>query len=602
MRASSRIAAIALLSVLLLAACGPLAQPAPPAEAPLREPEATSTPAGLPLPPAETAIAGVPSPPDESAVQQGVEGAFQPLELPPFEGARLPVTAGEWMSTSGACAACHTAMLDAAGEDVSMERLWRGSMMANAARDPYWQATVEHEALTFPELAGAIEDTCARCHTPMARFTQEQAGEAAALLGDGLLAADHPLHDLAIDGVSCTLCHQVEPDNFGQAASFSGGYLIDPDLPAGERLSYGPFPVAPGLDQLMQGASGFVPVQGDHVRQAEQCAVCHMLYTPTVGAAGEIVGQFPEQMTYLEWQSSAIAGSQTCQDCHMPPAEGAMSLSVTGGPPRQPVARHSFAGGNSTILGIMRAYGEEIGVTASSAHFDAAITRMVEQMQTSAAALEVISEPPDGSALAFDVTVSSLVGHKFPSGFPSRRLWLHVIVQGAEGAIVFESGAYGQDGAIVGNANDDDPLAYEPHYDVITAPDEVQIYEAILGDEAGAVTMVLLHGVGYLKDNRLLPSGFDVAAAPPDIAVYGEAAGDDDFSGGGDTVSYRVDVGDAAGPFTVTVRLYYQSIGYRWAESFRGVEGSLAARFVRYYDGVPNLPVMVGEVVTVVEP
>ncbi len=601
MRAAERIAAITLLS-LLLAACAPLAQPAPPAEIPLGQPEATSTTAGLPPPPAETAISGLPSPPDESAIQQGMEGAFQPLELPPFEGARLPVTAGEWMSAAGACTACHTAMLDAAGQDVSMERLWRGSMMANAARDPYWQATVEHEALTFPELAGAIEDTCARCHTPMARFTQEQAGELAALLGDGLFAADHPLHDLALDGVSCTLCHQVEPDNFGEAASFSGGYLIDRNLPAGERLSYGPFPVEPGLDQLMQGASGFVPVQSDHVQQAEQCAVCHMLYTPTVSADGEIAGQFPEQMTYLEWENSAFAAGQTCQDCHMPPADGAMSLSVTGGPPRQPIARHSFAGGNSTILGIMRAYGEEMGVTASSEHFDAAIARMLDQMQTAAVTLEVTAEPLDDSTLAFDVTIGSLVGHKFPSGFPSRRLWLHVIVQDVDGEIVFESGEYGENGAIVGNANDADPLAYEPHYDVIAAPDEVQVYEAIPGDETGAVTTVLLHAASYLKDNRLLPTGFDLAAAGADIAVYGEAARDDDFTAGGDTVSYRIDVGDAAGPFTITARLCYQSIGYRWAENFRGVEGDLAARFVRYYDGVPNLPVTVGEAVMVIEP
>ncbi len=62
----------------------------------------------------------------------------------------------------------------------------------------------------------------------------------------------------------------------------------------------------------------------------------------------------------------------------------------------------------------------------------------------------------------------------------------------AAGAIVFESGAVGPDGAIVGNDNDADGSLYEIHYDTINRADQVQIYEAILSAVDGRVTTSVL--------------------------------------------------------------------------------------------------------------
>ena len=62
-------------------------------------------------------------------------------------------------------------------------------------------------------------------------------------------------------------------------------------------------------------------------------------------------------------------------------------------------------------------------------------------------------------------------------------------------------------------------MRVEPHYLEIRRPDEVQIYESMMIDAQGAVTTGLLKGVRFVKDNRLLPRGFDKAAAPADIAV-----------------------------------------------------------------------------------
>jgi len=96
----------------------------------------------------------------------------------------------------------------------------------------------------------------------------------------------------------------------------------------------------------------------------------------------------------------------------------------------------------------------------------------------------------------------------------------------------------------------------------------------------------LLSAVRYLKDNRLLPRGFDKAHAEPFVAVVGDAVDDADFSDSGDRVRYAVAVDGAAGPFQVDVELRYQVIGYRWAENLRSYRSAETERFTRYYDSM----------------
>ena len=98
---------------------------------------------------------------------------------------------------------------------------------------------------------------------------------------------------------------------------------------------------------------------------------------------------------------------------------------------------------------------------------------------------------------------------------------------------------------------------------------QVQIYESILGDQGGSPTTGLLTAIGYLKDNRLAPRGFDKRTADKEVAVVGGALDDSDFSGGGDRTQYSVALGDAQGPFQTEVELWYQPVGYRWAENLR---------------------------------
>ena len=74
------------------------------------------------------------------------------------------------------CLACHNNLVTPAGEDVSIGATWRSTMMANSARDPYWQAAVRRETIDHPTHAADIQDECAACHMPMAQHIARAAG------------------------------------------------------------------------------------------------------------------------------------------------------------------------------------------------------------------------------------------------------------------------------------------------------------------------------------------------------------------------------------------------------------------------------------------
>jgi hypothetical protein len=139
------------------------------------------------------------------------------------------------------------------------------------------------------------------------------------------------------------------------------------------------------------------------------------------------------------------------------------------------------------------------------------------------------------------------------------------------------------DGSIIGNDNDADPLRFEPHYTEITNPDQVEIFEPILGDSQRRVTTGLLSAVRYLKDNRVLPRGFDKQTAEQDIAVVGAAHDDPSFTGGSASVRYAIK-SPQAGPYRIRAELWYQPIGYRWAHNLEPYKAVEPQRFVAYYE------------------
>lgn len=488
-------------------------------------------------------------------------------------------------STSHECLACHNGLTAATGEDVSIGTAWRASIMANSSRDPYWHAGVRREIMDHPAAAREIEDECSICHMPMSRtlaHAREEHGAIFAHLPIGASAA--PADRLAADGVSCTVCHQITAERFGTRESFTGGFVIQRPGPAGERRMFGPFEVDEGRASVMRSATGMTPAEATHVRESELCATCHTLYTQALGPGGEVLGELPEQVPYLEWRHSAFRREASCQRCHMPEVAGPAPIASVLGQPREGLSRHAFVGGNFFMLRMLSRYRDQLGVEALPQELERAAQLTLAQLADQTATLTLTPAPAGPGTIAVDIAVRNLTGHKLPTAYPSRRSWLHVTVADAAGAVIFSSGAVEPSGRIRGNDNDDDGSRFEPHHTEIRRETDVQIYESVMHDAGGAITTGLLRATGYAKDNRLLPRGFDKATAHPDIAVLGAAREDADFTAPGDRVRYVVSTDGRTGPFTATVALYYQPIGYRWAQNLRPYDAMETQRFLGWYE------------------
>ena len=513
---------------------------------------------------------------------------------PAFSAEAVRKTAAPHFQTSDRCVACHNGMATSSGEDISMGVAWRPTMMANAARDPYWHASVRRETIDHPESRAAIEDECSICHMPMARFESKLGGHEGAVFSHLAFLPDDRGDRLAADGVSCSLCHQIGKEKLGTRESFVGGFVIGAPNAQGERLEFGPYAPDAGHTRIMRTSTGgFLPAEAPHIRQSEVCATCHTLITKALGPGGKEIGELPEQVPYQEWLHSEYREKRSCQSCHMPVVEEDVAITSVLGQPRAGVSRHVFVGGNFFVQRILNRYRSELGVAALPEEMNAAAQRTVAHFQSESARVSIDKLEVRGARLEAEVSIENLAGHKLPTAYPSRRVWLHLVVRDRNDRTVFESGAVNATGSIQGNDNDDDPVRFEPHYAEIRSAGQVQIYEAIMGDSRGEVTTGLLTALNYLKDNRLLPKGFDKRAAGKDVAVKGGALEDADFGGGGDRIRYSVELGEAQGPFRIEAGLCYQPVAYRWAMNLKRYDAEEPRRFTGYYEAMAPASVVV---------
>ncbi len=497
---------------------------------------------------------------------------------------------GPGFQTSDRCIACHNGLTTPSGQDVSIGLDWRASIMANSSRDPYWQASVRRESIDHPESQASIEDECSVCHMPMSRYEAKLHGEKGEVFAHLPFDADNKEDREAEDGVSCSVCHQIGKEKLGTRESFNGGFVIDAPEPKNVHPEYGPFDIQNGNQTIMRTSTGgFRPTDDSHIREAQLCATCHQLYTVARGENGKVIGELPEQMPYLEWLHSDYRDKQTCQACHMPVVSEPTPITKVLGVPREGLHQHVFVAANFFMQGMLNRYRDDLNVEALPQELQSAADGTIAFLQAKSARISIENVDFNSGRLRAEVFVQNRSGHKLPTAYPSRRAWLHFVVRDANQRIVFESGALKPDGSIQGNDNDADATRFEPHYREITGSDQVQIYESILKDQASHVTTGLLAAIGYLKDNRLLPSGFDKRNAEKDIAVYGGAVDDPEFTDAGDRVRYSVATGDAGGPFQIEVELWYQPIGYRWANNLKPYDRAAEPkRFNTYYDSMES--------------
>jgi hypothetical protein len=489
--------------------------------------------------------------------------------------------------TSDRCVACHNGLKTASGTDVSIGFDWRASIMGNSSRDPYWQGSVRRELIDHPEVKPDIEDECSVCHMPITRYEAKLQGHKGEIFSHLPFDADNKGNAQAEDGVSCSVCHQIGKQKLGTRESFNGGFVVDTPESPSDHPEYGPFSVDKGHQRIMDTSTGgFRPIQAAHIRDSAMCGTCHTLSTVARGEGGKDIGTFPEQMPYLEWLHSDYPKKSTCQSCHMPEFPDAAPITAVLGVPRVGAHQHIFVGANFFMLRMLNLYREDLSVAALPHELSVAADKTVAFLQSQAARVNIRGVEASAGTLRMEVFVQNLTGHKLPTAYPSRRAWLHVLVRDRNGANVFESGALRPDGSIQGNDNDADKTRFEPHYREITSSDQVQIYEDIMQDQDGHVTTGLLAAVGYVKDNRLLPSGFQKQTAENDIAVIGDAAEDPNFTDAGDLLRYSVALGNAAGPFHIEVELGYQPIGFRWAHNLEPYSAAEPRRFVTYYESM----------------
>ncbi len=510
-------------------------------------------------------------------------------------------------ATSLVCAQCHSssvraeALRDAKGRSVAPFDLWRASMMANSARDPLWRAAVAAEMVATPARAAEIQAECMRCHAPMASIEAEKAGDPPLTLD--LLHQDDARGQLALDGVSCTVCHQIPPSALGNES----GHLGIGD----DKLIYGPH--ADPFTTPMRRHTGFTPTFAPHLRDSRHCATCHTLHTETLAPDGAPTGhRLAEQTPYLEWRNSifdterAEPGPEatSCQGCHVPftDVDGELiETRIARNPvgrdfprvqPRAPFGRHVFVGGNTLVPAILRDRGDELGALAPREAFEAVLVETRAQLTERTARVHVLEAARAGDRVRVVVKAENLTGHKLPTGFPEvRRAWLRVRVRDASGAVVAASGEHDDQGRLLGA--DGAPLPselaggpIEPHRDQVSSPDEVALFEAVLADASGRPTWRLLRGAGYAKDDRLLPRGW--RPDHPDAATTAPVGieGDRDFVGGEDVVRYDLPA-PGTGPLTVEVDLLYQTLNARFAAELFALDAPEIARFRAMYDALP---------------
>lgn len=493
-----------------------------------------------------------------------------------------PLFKTEHFSGSQNCERCHNRLSDDEGKDVSIIKDWQATMMANATRDPFWKAKVRTELNRTPQLAEVINDKCSKCHAPMAHFEASKVNAPIEILDSGFTNPNNIYHDAAMEGVSCTLCHQIEDSEIlGTPEGMSGHYPIS--NPSDRKL-YGPYENV--FTQPMQMNVNYTPTFSAHVKESELCATCHNLKTPFADEQGNILSstpesEFPEQMPYSEWEASDFADTTSCQECHMLRSDGVkISTRPNWLEARDNFAQHAFVGGNSFMLDMLSNNKEELGVIAEDF---SKVMRESELILASAATIAHVAQEQNETDLSFGLHIKSETGHKLPSAYPSRRVFLHVVVKNSVGNIVFESGKINTNGSIVGVDSDENQTIFEPHYNVITSEDQVQVYEAIMQDTQENVTYTLLRASGYIKDNRLLPTGFDKSTVSNDIKVKGNAANDDDFIGGSDDVLYKIS-GLTAGTYSVTAKLMYQTLAYGFAQDLFKDSAKEITAFKRMYD------------------
>jgi hypothetical protein len=430
---------------------------------------------------------------------------------------------------------------------------WRGSMMANAGRDPIFWATL---AIAEQDFDGA-GDLCIRCHSTGGWY----AGRSTPTDGSGLATGD-------ADGVDCDTCHKMTDPNDQEHL----GVMVAPFL-ANDKQSPAKGYYGSGMLSLWGGAEKLGPYsdavarhqfsQSGFHRSTNFCGSCHDVSNPAVGdlahnqgrqltsdsviASGQLgapvtekaaFNNFPFQYgvverTFSEHLSGALSRTPvsqyanlptelqagaikaayesasrngqlsadyadgarryySCQSCHLRATVG-VGCNKAGVPTRTDLPLHDLTGGNywmpDAILYQNTNNLLRLGGGLTTVQMDALKAGKDRARQQLKLAAAL-------NVAGNTLTVVNLTGHKLISGYPEgRRMWLNLKWYDSANALLREDGKYGPVTSILGKPVDSLVNLDDPH---------TRVYEAHYGMTQEWASQLL--SLGYPAS---LPLNFD---------------------------------------------------------------------------------------------
>lgn len=467
------------------------------------------------------------------------------------------------------CSNCHG---NYDSSNIEPSDTWAGSMMAHSMRDPLFLAsmTIANQDAQF------VGDLCIRCHSPVGWL------EGRSIPTDGTALTDDDR-----EGVQCHFCHRlIDPkSNAAEDLTYlntisghiptvngNGMYVVDSDA----NTRRGPFEIS---------QAGHATLQSPFYTTSEYCATCHDVSNPaftkaidgtyqpnTLGAPApsfDTYQMFPVERTYSEWKMSAYnspggipstafggnkANVSTCMDCHMADATG-KGCDKNYAPTRNDMPIHDLTGGNTFVpLLVKDRFPSEVDANA----IDAGIIRARYMLQNAATMNLTVTVEENGYDM--DVEIINETGHKLPSGYPEgRRMWINVLAFDINDNLVYESGAYDYNTAILNTSG-------------------AKIYEAKLGMSQEIVDVANAYGTGtymagesfhfalnnvVIKDNRIPPRGFTNANFEAiQASPVGYTYADGSYS---DTTSYDL----PEDTYRIDVKLLYQTASKEYIEFLR---------------------------------
>lgn len=299
---------------------------------------------------------------------------------------------------------------------------------------------------------------------------------------------------------------------------------------------------------------------------------------------------------------------------NFPQAENTLPPEDIDLPVREGFAKHTLVGLNVFLLKMAQQFPQIFGIRTQDpmlvgkgvSPLQLTESAILHQARNDTASIGVGAITREHGRLIVPVTVENKAGHKFPSGVGFRRAFLEFRVLDASGRTLWASGRTDRAGVIVDEKGSPvagekwwtedcsariDPLAHQPHFQTVSRQDQAQIYQELVSappkgqsgeaprcgpgaPPSGALTTSFLSICATVKDNRLLPHGYlpleqraaiaKAIGAGEELAEEAgavEVGGDPDYvDGGGDTVTYSIDVAELASePASVQASLYYQA-------------------------------------------